>query len=221
MEDDPQPRIAILGAGPIGLEAALYARYLGYPAEVFDRADQPASHVDSSSGPLPFRELASTLGVAALRAQNPEWRPPGGDKQLTAAEWRETYLARLAESDLIADVLRLGHEVVSVRRNEDDTEFEIVCCDGNGETIFQADILIDCTGITGNREWFAKEEADQELGFLNPEADFYVLGAKSRAADTLSFAQGLSQIRDLFAILGEREDLNLYATMPAIAPDPA
>ena len=37
--DDEQPRIAILGAGPIGLEAAIYARYLGYPTEVIERGD--------------------------------------------------------------------------------------------------------------------------------------------------------------------------------------
>jgi NADPH-dependent 2,4-dienoyl-CoA reductase/sulfur reductase-like enzyme len=220
MENDPQPRIAILGAGPIGLEAALYARYLGYPMVIPERADQPANIVDDTT--LPFAQLASSLGVAALRAQNAEWQPPGGNEQLTTARWREIYLLPLAESDLIADVLLLGHEVVSIRRNEDDTEFEIVCRDSNGdETIFQADIVVDCTGVTGNREWFAEDEADPELGFLNPEADVYVLGSKSRANATMTFAEGLTQIRDLFAILGEREDLDLYATMPAIAPDPA
>ncbi|HKD37575.1 MAG TPA: FAD-dependent oxidoreductase, partial [Pirellulales bacterium] len=30
-------RIAVLGAGPIGLEAALYARYLGYEVDVYER----------------------------------------------------------------------------------------------------------------------------------------------------------------------------------------
>ena len=30
-------RLAILGAGPIGLEAALYARSLGQPVTVFER----------------------------------------------------------------------------------------------------------------------------------------------------------------------------------------
>jgi len=31
------PRLAVLGAGPIGLEMALYARRLGYPVTVYER----------------------------------------------------------------------------------------------------------------------------------------------------------------------------------------
>lgn len=217
MEDDPQPRIAILGAGPIGLEAALYARYLGYPTEVFERENQPSYHLVKNSGYLPFKYLTSTLGGAALRAQNPDWQPPSDDEQLTPYQWQEKYLLPLAESDLVADVLRLGTEVISVRRSEDDGGFEIVCRDSSGnEAIAQADIVIDCTGKAGNRSWFEPEDEDQELGFLNPEADVYVLGSKSRADVTVSFIEGLWQIRDLFAILGERDDLDLYATMPPI-----
>lgn len=215
MQDDPQPSIAILGTGPIGLEAALYARYLGYPVVISERANQPANIVGDTT--LPFAQLASTLGVAALRAQNPEWQPPSADEQLTSYQWRGKYLLPLAESDLIADVLRLGTEVVSIRRNESDTEFEIVCRDRNGsDVIFSGDIVIDCTGKATNPSWFEPDEEDQDLGFMNPEADVYVLGSKSRAEGTLSFIEGLCQIRDLFSILGEREDLDLYATMPTI-----
>jgi threonine dehydrogenase-like Zn-dependent dehydrogenase len=217
MEDDPQPRIAILGAGPIGLEAALYARYLGYPTEVFERENEPSYQLVQRNGYLPFGSLASTLGLAALRAQNPDWHPPKDDEQLTPYQWREKYLLPLSESDLVADVLRPGAEVISVRRNEDDSCFEIVCRDVSGsELIAQADIVIDCTGKAGNRSWFEPDEEDQDLGFLNPEADVYVLGSKSRADGATSFIEGLWQIRDLFAILGEREDLDLYATMPPL-----
>jgi hypothetical protein len=217
MEDDLQPRIAILGAGPIGLEAALYARYLGYPVELIERCDGPGDELNPADSALPFQQLASTLGVAALRAQNPDWLPPAGDEQLTPTKWQASYLAPLAETDLIADVLKLSTEVMAIRRNEEDTEFQIDCRDANGgEVVCSAEIVIDCTGRTGNREWFAEEAADSELGFLNPEADVYVLGGKSHSEDGISFAQGLAQIRDLFAILGEREDLDLYATMPPI-----
>ena len=36
-EEDYTPRIVVLGAGPIGLEAAIYARYLGYEVAVVER----------------------------------------------------------------------------------------------------------------------------------------------------------------------------------------
>jgi threonine dehydrogenase-like Zn-dependent dehydrogenase len=217
MEDDPQPRIAILGAGPIGLEAALYARYLGYPVELIERSDRPAKQLVSCDSAMPFKQLASTLGVAALQAQNPEWMPPAGDQQLTSADWQASYLTPLSESDLIADVLKLSTEVVSIRRNGEDIAFLIECRDaGSGELVVEAEIIIDCTGRAGNRQWFAEEPADPELGFMNPDADVYVLGGKSCPDATISFAQSLVQIRELFAILGEREDLDLYATMPPI-----
>jgi hypothetical protein len=49
-------------------------------------------------------------------------------------------------------------------------------------------------------------------GLVLDEPDFYVLGAKSRgrAADFL-YTAGLEQIRELFAIIGDRADLDLYA----------
>jgi flavin-dependent dehydrogenase len=215
--DDDNPRIAILGAGPIGLEAALYARYLGYPAQVFEKGDACAASVRllAEKALEKFEKLASRLGCSALRAQDADWRPPAAGTVLTAAEWCEKYLTPLAQSDLVADVLQLRQVVVGIRRHdrEDDASFEVcVRTAGGSEAIHEADIVIDATGANVPM-WRGDCAVDEELGFANPEADFYVLGAKGGAE---SFAAGLVQIRDLFAILGEREDLDVYATMPVI-----
>jgi hypothetical protein len=49
---------------------------------------------------------------------------------------------------------------------------------------------------------------------LNPEPDFYILGAKSYGRNSrFLIATGLKQIRDLFTIIGDREDLDLYTSM--------
>ncbi len=220
MDDDLQPRIAILGAGPIGLEAALYARYLGYPAAVLERAANPAAHVLAQGDKqlaASFGEFASTLGVAALQAQNPDWRCPAANDRLTAAQWHENYLLPLAESDLISEVLRLETTVIEITRGDDDADFKIRCRNSQGEErIFEVDIILDATGIDGSRTWFAEGGNDAELSFLNPDSDYYVLGSKSRSSGQMTFIEGLAQIRELFAILGEREDLDVYATMPAI-----
>ena len=55
---------------------------------------------------------------------------------------------------------------------------------------------------------------------LNPEPNFYILGSKSygRGAQFL-LSVGLEQIREVFTIIGEREDLDIYATMPVIPND--
>ncbi len=52
---------------------------------------------------------------------------------------------------------------------------------------------------------------------LNPEPDFYILGAKSFGRDSrFMISNGLLQIRALFSILGDRADLDLYATMTGL-----
>jgi hypothetical protein len=49
---------------------------------------------------------------------------------------------------------------------------------------------------------------------FNPEPDFYVLGAKSYGrSSSFLIAAGLVQIRDLFTIIGDRAELDLYANM--------
>jgi hypothetical protein len=49
---------------------------------------------------------------------------------------------------------------------------------------------------------------------LNPEPDFYVLGAKSYGRNSkFLISVGLEQIRDLFTILADRAELDLYANM--------
>ena len=48
MAIDTPARIAVLGAGPIGLEAALYARFLGYDVDVYERGKV----ADRNLGPI-------------------------------------------------------------------------------------------------------------------------------------------------------------------------
>jgi 2-polyprenyl-6-methoxyphenol hydroxylase-like FAD-dependent oxidoreductase len=81
-------RIAVIGAGPIGLEAALYARYLGYDVDVYERGRVAENllqwgHVRMFS---PFGQNRSPLGLAALKAQDPAWQPPGDDELLSGRE---------------------------------------------------------------------------------------------------------------------------------------
>ncbi len=218
--DDEQPRIAILGAGPIGLEAALYARYLGYPTEILEQGSRPASGVFTNAQQVGrYRELVSTLGVAALKAQSDSWQPLAGVTHLTGSEWHAAYLLPLAQSDLLIDVLHLGTEVISVdrRAEEEEASFQIHCRDAAGKSaLYQADIVIDVAGSQSSRNWCSVSDEESELTFLNPEADYYILGSKSRPEGGFRFVEGLAQIQELFAILGEREDLDVYATMPPL-----
>mgnify|MGYP001811954268 CR=1 FL=1 len=48
----------------------------------------------------------------------------------------------------------------------------------------------------------------------HPEPDFFVLGSKSfgRCSNFL-LAKGIEQVRDVYTLIAEREDLDLYKTM--------
>ena len=89
MAVDTPATIAILGAGPIGLEAALYARFLGYDVIVFERG-QVAENVRQWGHVrmfTPFDLNCSPLGKAAIAAQDHEESDRATDRQIQTYSW--------------------------------------------------------------------------------------------------------------------------------------
>ena len=168
MAVDAPAKIAILGAGPIGLEAALYARFLGYDVDIYERGQVAENvlrwgHVRMFS---PFAMNSSPLGLAALQAQDPGYAPPGDGDLLTGREYAARYLLPVSRTDLLADHLKLNTTVLSVTHEDllkgelvGDTEradydFRILLLDAGGkETVTSADVVIDTTGVYGNPNW--------------------------------------------------------------------
>ncbi len=169
---DESPRIAILGAGPIGLEAALYARYLGYKVQLFERGKSAAANVLAWGHVqlfTPFAMNTSPLGIAALQAQDSEWQCPTADEHLTGAEIFQRYWRPLAESDLVAGVLQCETEVLAIGRqgwlkkegvgdeSRGEKPFVLLVRHADGaETSETADVVIDCTGTFGNHNWLGR-----------------------------------------------------------------
>ena len=120
MAIDTPAKIAVIGAGPIGLETALYARFLGYDVEIYERGQICENLSRCASEPLagPFGQHCSTLALAALSAQDASWKSPAVDSILTCGEWIERYLRPLAGSDLVVDSVREQSAVVGLRRAE-------------------------------------------------------------------------------------------------------
>jgi hypothetical protein len=168
MAIDTPARIAVVGAGPIGLEAALYARFLGYDVLVFDRESIAAAvarwgHVSLFT---PFEACRSTLGLAALRAQDENYKPPADDELLTGRQWIDRYLFPLSQTDLLADSLRLNTTVVGIGKEEllkgdlafhedrGDWPFRLLVRDASGqERIEEADCVLDCSGVCTQPNW--------------------------------------------------------------------
>lgn len=171
MAVDTPAKIAILGAGPIGLEAALYARFLGYDVDIFERGRVAENvlrwgHVRMFS---PFGMNRSPLGLAALQAQDASCQPPADSDVLTGREYAERYLLPISQTDLLADHLRLNTTVLSINHEDllkgelvgdpdrADYDFRVLLLDAAGnETVTSADVVIDTTGVYGNPNWLGQ-----------------------------------------------------------------
>ncbi|MEK6247037.1 MAG: NAD(P)/FAD-dependent oxidoreductase, partial [Planctomycetales bacterium] len=164
--------IAVLGAGPIGLEAALYGRFLGYDVQVYEQGRVAGNvlswgHVRMFS---PFALNRSPLGLAALAAQDPSWCPPEDEALLTGNLFANQYLIPLSQTDLLADHIHTRTTVVAIGRSSAtkmapviDREqraidpFLLLVRDGDGvESYTEADIVIDASGVYQNHGWMGQ-----------------------------------------------------------------
>ncbi|MBL8826428.1 MAG: FAD-dependent oxidoreductase [Planctomycetaceae bacterium] len=198
MAIDTPARIAIIGAGPIGIETALYARFLGYDVDLFERG-RIAEHVwqrGSVRWYTPWSANVSPLGVAALAGQAPDWRPLADDALAMGEELVARYWQPLAESDLVVDHLHLHTEVTYLARTHlikqellddparGDEDFLILTRNREGgEKLFTADAVIDCSGVIGNHRW-AGQGGMPALGEMPLSAEIEYGVIDSRDAST-------------------------------------
>jgi thioredoxin reductase len=161
-KSDPR-RVAILGAGPVGLEAALYARALGFPVAVYERgqvgdAVRRWGHVRLFT---PFGANVTPLGRAALGKVA---LPADGDC-VTGRDHIAAYLEPLSKCDALRDCIKAETNVVCVGRAallKGDGEkrglspFRLLVNQANKERIDEADVVLDCTGTYGNHRWMGE-----------------------------------------------------------------
>ena len=159
------PRVAVLGAGPIGIEAAIYAVSLGLPVKVYERGQvgdnlRQWGHVRLFT---PFGMNTTPLGRAALRADNPRGKLPADADILTGHDHLAAYLDPLAASPSLRECIVPTTTVVQVGRRgylkgegvgdakRGQQPFRLLLRDGAGkESVEETDIVLDCTGCYGN-----------------------------------------------------------------------
>jgi hypothetical protein len=155
-----RPRIAILGAGPVGLEAALAAAERGWEFTVYEAAATPGANVRDWGHVRLFTPWDMNVSERARRAL-PD--APSGPELPTGAELAERLLDRLAALPALAPRLRLGTRVDAVAREgllkheaiaspeRGARRFRLLVSDSAGrESVEHADAVIDCTGTYGN-----------------------------------------------------------------------
>ena len=179
-------RIAIIGAGPIGLEAALLARQLGHEVQVFEKGRVAENILDWGHIRLfsPFGMNSSEWGRGAIaRSLGPD-ALPREDELLTGFEFYERYLEPISQLPEIVGCIHENREVCSIGRKrfgkldaigkvirgQDPFRLLVKGPSGGfipGRSVFEADLILDCSGTYPNHNWLgaggARCAAEKEI----------------------------------------------------------
>jgi hypothetical protein len=164
-EIDTPATVAVLGGGPVGVEAALYARFLGYSVLLFDT--YKVGHRQLAWGehrvPDTWANLTTPLGLAALAAQGTAGEAIDEQVHVTYRDYVERYLLPVARTDLLYDSVQINSPVLSVSRTgcgpgtqaslprRSEQEFRIlVDSRQRGEYTQLVDIVLDCNGLAAS-----------------------------------------------------------------------
>ncbi|MER5216869.1 NAD(P)-binding domain-containing protein [Streptomyces sp. NPDC002838] len=150
-----QRHVAILGAGPVGLDAALACAGAGWPFTVYEAADTVAAHVRAWGHVRLFTPW--DLNVSRrMRTHLPH--APAGDDCPTGAELAARLLGPVAELAAMEGRIRLRTRVAAVARTgllkheqigtdaRAATPFTLLLDTPDGEETAEADLVLDCTG---------------------------------------------------------------------------
>lgn len=154
-----KPRIAILGAGPVGLEAALAAAEGGYPFTVYEAAPSVGGNVRSWGHVRMFTPWDLNVSPRMRRRLD---GAPAGDECPTGNDLAGKLLEPVAALPEIAPNLRLGTRVLAVGREgllkheeiatpeRGRRPFRILVSENGRERADHADVVIDSTGTYGH-----------------------------------------------------------------------
>ncbi|MFO0800997.1 MAG: FAD-dependent oxidoreductase [Gemmataceae bacterium] len=159
------PRVAVVGAGPVGVEAALAAKAAGCRVSVYDRG-QVGEHLARWGHArmfTPFGMNTTSLGLQTLRQERRSKDVPADTDFLTGRQFREAYLVPLAESEALLESMNPQHAVLAIgragalKKSEPDDgrrPFRLLLRGANGaERIDTADAVLDCTGTFNTPNW--------------------------------------------------------------------
>ncbi len=159
MSTTSTPRVAIVGAGPVGLDAALAAAERGWPFTVYERG-RVGEGVRAWGHVRLFSPWSMNLSGRMERALEAAGHPlPDAERHPTGDELVEELLEPLASLPEVAEGLRTGVRVAGVGRagllkheeisspERASRPFRLLLRDADGrETVEEADVVLDCTG---------------------------------------------------------------------------
>ncbi len=240
---DGPGHVAILGAGPIGLDAALAFLDNGWSAAVYESAASVAANVTAWSHIrlfTPWSMNSSPRMLAHLTAAGVA--PPGPAEYCpTGAEFADQLLRPLAELPELATAIRHRVRVLAVAREgllkheeigtsqRGSHPFRLLVSDPDGtERIEHADLLLDCTGsydqanvlgdggIPAPGELQVADWITRRIPDVDHEADEWA-GRRVLLVGAGKSAQ--TAARDLAALVTERPGTSVVWAVRAADPD--
>ncbi|MFN8587319.1 MAG: flavoprotein [Candidatus Eisenbacteria bacterium] len=166
MQTPARQSLAIVGAGPVGLEAAARALELGFDVHVFERGEIGAhlrgwGHVRMFT---PWRMNVGPAGERLLAANG--WTAPPADECPTGDEFADRVLLPLAATDALRARVHAHQQVVKIARRglasherigdpaRAEAPFRLLVRDAGGrESVLHAFAVLDATGTFGQPAW--------------------------------------------------------------------
>ena len=160
----PDRTVAVLGAGPVGLDAALAARDAGYQVNVYEVADRPSANVRDWGHVRLFSPWSMNVSPRMQRHAKRVDIPLDHDgaafstgHELADSVLDPLWAAIFTEADLHLStrVVALGREGVLkheeiASRERSLRPFRILVQEAEGrESVVSADVVLDCTGKYG------------------------------------------------------------------------
>lgn len=204
--------LAIIGAGPVGLEAAAAALERGFDVHVFERGEVGA-HAIAWGHVRMFTPWRMNVGQHSRRLlEKTGWTSPDAEAMPTGVELARDYLEPLAKHPELAPRLHLHTQVVHVSRRgllkgdsigaagRREHPFRLLARDvGGRESYLHAYAVIDASGVYGQPNWAGDGgiPARREL-YLAPQMSYRiddvldVLRARYAGKRTLVIGSGAS-----------------------------
>jgi hypothetical protein len=153
-------KVAIIGAGPVGLAAAAHVMERGMTPIVLEAGPAPGHSVRQWRHVQLFSPWEYNVDKAAARLLAPTgWNSPDPQAYPTGAELLERYIEPLATRTALRDVIRTSSRVTAVGRagfdkaktkGREAAPFEIRYRNGKGPETLLADAVIDASGTWGS-----------------------------------------------------------------------
>ena len=160
-----QKHLVIIGAGPIGLEAAVQASEAGFKVSLFEKSGIAQNIQDWGHVKLftPFGMNTSSGGIQLLTESAATL--PSSDALLSGREFAEVYLKPLADLLRKRIAVHENSQIVAISRGDllkgeaigsraaQHSKFRLLVEQNQRESVVSADLIFDCTGVYPHHNW--------------------------------------------------------------------